>query len=464
MITQLIQVSSPHLSKAESLNDVPKLSECLRREQADAGKQGLNRVCANTTGQETEQGFIYSPTRKSLESLNDNVIALRLTQENKDILGIPPSQRSLHRSAGISDLRSENTSKPENIRVPNNSQSLLDSDIQEDEQINLSSVDISALSATMQSSFASNTANDHGLEFFMNPYCSQSLLDSDIPESDKRSLKLARNDEGFWIGGHRMPETALPTIREETEMDSRVFHETMSQGAPRVEKVKGRASTSPPVAKVDKGKGRAPLSPPPPVAFADVELNDTTKEFADEMEANAHIILTSLRNYHGEISLKCHFGRVLIKPFGPSITHSLEKAYSHPAEDVQGLLLRYPRKVTFTKAVTTLPADVQFFLNMKIEETNQRIWNDAVEWTVTYEYICCDHDNYIGKCAPGFIIEMDADSFETKVKSAPFNFGNLNVHCTLRNWDYLISATGSRNMEEYYGDLVQAIKESTYIV
>jgi len=463
MITQLIQVSSLHLGKAESLHDVPKLSECLRREQADVGKQDLNRMYANTTGQETEQDFTYSPTRKPLYSLNDNVLALRLTQKNEDFLGIPPNRRSIYRSPGMSDLRSGNVSNPENMRVPNNSQSLLDSDIQEDEQINLSSIDLSALSATMQSSFASNTANDHGLESFMNPYRSQSLLGSDIPESDRRSLNSARNDEGFWMGGHRMPETALPTIREETEMNSRVFHETIGQEAPRVEKVKGRASTSPRVAKVEKGKGRAPLSPPALVAFADVELKNTTKEFADEMEANVHTILTSLRNYNGEISLKCHFGRVLIKPFGPSIMHLLEKAYSHPAEDVQDLLLRYPRKVNFTKAITTLPADVQFFLNMKIEETNQRIWGDAVEWTVTYEYICCDHENYTGKCAPGFIIEMDADSFETKVKSAPFNFGNLNVHCTLRYWDYLISATGSRNMEEYYGDLVQAIKESTYI-
>jgi len=58
---------------------------------------------------------------------------------------------------------------------------------------------------------------------------------------------------------------------------------------------------------------------------------------------------------------------------------------------------------------------------------------------------------------------MDADSFETKVKTAPLNFGNLNVHCTIRNWDYLISATGSKNLEEDYGDLIQAIKGSTYI-
>jgi hypothetical protein len=420
-------------------------------------------MCANTTAQETELSFIYSPARQPLDSLDDNVLALRLAQGDKDFLGIPPSRRSIYRSPGMSDLRSGNTSKSENIRVPDNSQSLLDSDIQEDEQNKLSSIDISAPSATMPSSYAGSTANDHGLEFFMNPYCSQSLLDSDIPESDRRTLKLVKIDEIFLSGGHRTPETTLPTIREETEVNSRVFHETMRQGAPRMDKGKGRASSSPPAAKVDKGKGRALPSPPPPVAFADVDLSNTTIGFVNEIEANANTILASLRNYHGEISLKCHFGRVLIKQFGPSITHSLEKQYSHPAGYVQELLLRNPRKVNFTKALTTLSADVQFLLNMRIEETNQQIWGEAVEWTVTYEYICCDHEDYNGKCAPGFVIEMDADSFETKVKSAPFNFGNLNVHCTLRNWDYLISATGSRNFEEDYGDLVQAIKESTYI-
>ena len=418
---------------------------------------------ANNTIQETEQSLIHSPVRKPLDSLSDNVLALRLAQENKEFLGIPPNRRSIYRSPGMSDLRIDNTSKSENIRAPHNSQSLLDSDIQEDERNNLSSIDVAIPSAAMLSSSAINTANDQGLKSIMNPYCSQSLLDSDIPESDRCSLKEARNYEGFWLGGHRTSETALPTIREETEVNSRVFHETMRQGAPRMDKGKGRASSPPPAAKVDKGKDRAPLSPPPPVAFADLKLNNTIKEFIDEMEANAHTILASLRNYHGEISLKCHFGRVLIKPFGPYITHSLEKQYSHPAENVQDLLLKYPRKINFTKAVTTLPVDVQFFLSMRIEESNQRIWSDALEWTVTYEYICCDHEDYNGKCAPGFVIEMDADSFETNVKSAPFNFGNLYVHCTLRNWDYLISATGSRNLEEDYRDLVQAIKESTYI-
>jgi hypothetical protein len=363
----------------------------------------------------------------------------------------------------MSDLRNRNTSISENIRGPNTSQSLLDSDIQEDEQNNLFSIDTCAPSATTPSPFAGNTANDHGLEFFMNPYCSQSLLDSDIPESDRRSLRSANNGEGVWLGGHHTPGIALPIVREETEVKSRVFHQTMRQGAPRIDKGKCRASSSSPAAKVDKGKGRAPLSPPAPVGFVDLNLKNITKLFDNEMEANANIILASLRNYHGEISLKCHFGRMLIKPFGPSLTHSLEKPCSHPTENMRELLLKNPRKVNFTKAITTLPADVQFLLDMRITDTNQRIWGDAIEWTVTYEYICCDHEYYDGKCVPGFVIEMDADSFETKVKSSPFNFGNLNVHCTLRNWDYLISATGSRNLEEDYGDLVQAIKESTYI-
>ncbi len=403
-------------------------------------------ICANTATRETEQNLIGSPTRNTLSSV-DNVLALRPSAEIKDFLGISRSQRSIFRSSGLLELGTEATSRSENVRVPDVSRSLLDSDIEENERFNLSSIPVCAPFTTVLASSADKAANNHGPEFFMSPPWSQSLLDSDIPESERHGLKTAIYGEAFSLGGHGTPDTSLPTIKEETEMKSRVFHQTMRQGAPRVE----------------KGKGRAPESPPAPVAFADLDFKKSTKEFGDEMEANVHTILTSLRNYHGEINLKCHFGRMLIKPFGPSIMHSLDKAHSLPAENVCDLLLKYPRKTSFTQAVTTLPADVEFLVNMSIEETKQRIWGDAVECTVTYEFICCDHEDYDGRCEPGFIIEMDADSFETKVKSAPINFGNLNVHCTLRNWDYLISATGSKNLEEDYGDLVQAIKQSTYI-
>jgi hypothetical protein len=411
-----------------------------------------NKDFATTTVQETEQSLVNLPALGPLDSVNNNVLALRPAADVKDdFLGIPANRRSIYRSPGMRDPRTGNTSISENNRGPDVSRSLLDSDIQEEEQNNLSNIVISQPLIAVPSSFAYNTQNDHGLEFFMNPYCSQSILDSDIPESDRRGLKSAGNGEGFCQGVRRTPDTTLPTVREETEVNSRVFHCTMKQGAPR------------PTAKVDKGKSRASLFPPVSVAFADLNLKNSTKEFVDEMEANAYTILNSLRNYHGEISLECHFGRTLIKPFGPSTMRSLEKAYSVPAENVRDLLLANPKKVGFTKSITNLPADVEFLLNMKIEETDQRIWSDAAEWTVKYEYICCDHEDYAGKCVPGFIIEMDADSFDTKVKTAPLNFGNLNVHCTSRNWDYLISATGSKNLEEDYGDLIQAIKGSTYI-
>jgi hypothetical protein len=404
--------------------------------------------CPSRFVPETEQSFDNLPAREPLDSVNKNLLPIRPEAELKDdFLSIPANRRPIYRSPGMRDLRIENISRSENIRSSNVSQSLLDSDIEDDEQKKLSNIPVSQPLRAISSTSDKINVDDRRREFFSNPYNSQSLLDSDV--SDTERLDLQSGGDGFW--GQRTPNSALPTIQEETEANSRVYPCTINQRAPR------------PASRSDECKDKAAVLPSASVAFEDLSLKNSTKEFDDEMKANVKIILTSLRNYNGEITLECHFGRILIKPFAPSIMHSLEKAHSVPAEHMRDLLLSNPKKIGFTKSITTLSTDMYFILNMRIEETNQRIWSDIAEWKVKYEYICCDHEDYDGKCGPGFVIEMDADSLETKVKSAPVNFGNLNVHGTLRNWDYVISATGSKNLEEDYGDLVEAIKGSTYI-
>jgi hypothetical protein len=167
--------------------------------------------------QETEQSLVNLPALGPLDSVNNNVLALCPAAEIKDdFLGISANWRSIYRSPGMCDPRTGNTSISENSRGLDVSRSsLLDSDIQEEEQNDLSNIVISQPLRAMPSSSAYNTQNDHGLEFFMNPYCSQSILDSDIPESDRRGLKSAGNGEGFCLGVRRAPDTTLPTVREE---------------------------------------------------------------------------------------------------------------------------------------------------------------------------------------------------------------------------------------------------------
>jgi hypothetical protein len=237
----------------------------------------------------------------------------------------------------------------------------------------------------------------------------------------------------------------------------------MRQGASKRDNSKSKAhmslSSTP---KEDKGKGEAPMSPPvPSIATQSVRLTSNA-EYIIKMQASLKLILASMRNWEGELNVRAQFGRILIRPFPPALTSSNEKPRSLPREDARNLLCQNPKKVSLTKIISTLPADIQFFLDMK-GDTHQLLWGEVINWTVTYEYVCCDHQDYDGKCAPGFVMEMDADSFETKVKSFPINFGGVYVHCTMRNWDYYVSATGSRDLGENYGDLVKEIADSTYI-
>lgn len=408
--------------------------------------------------------------RKQLAPKNENLPGFNTVHKNGYFLGIPPGQPLAFRTAASRELRKNSLAILENIRGSTDSQSLLDTDILEDERLRLAISDVSSHSVNLRSSPA-DAVGDHGLNSFINPDCSPSLIDNDILESDRRQLFAAKflvlepikDVEVSHSGDTLPPATPQPTIRRETEVETRRYHETMRQGAPKKDKGKEKAHFSPPsTPKKDKGKGKAPLSPPAPLVAGKPILLISNSEYITKMTACVKLILASMRNWQGEVNIQVQFGRILIRPFHPSVTGTTERPRSHPPEDVHELLCRNPGKVSMTKVISTLPADIQFFLEMK-GDTHQPLWEEAMSWTVTYEYICCDHDDYDGKCAPVFIIEMDADSFETKVKSVPLTFGAVYVHCTMRNWDYCVNATGSRNLEEDYGDVVKEIADSTYI-
>jgi hypothetical protein len=353
----------------------------------------------------------------------------------------------------------------ENIRSPFSSQSLLDTDILDNERLKLSMSDLSCHSINLPRSSSGTVVTDHELDFFLNPYCSQSLLDNDILESDRRQLSTEKFPALEPVKAGEVPQLGdvQPTIRRETEVETRRFHETMRQGAPKRDKGKGKACLSPPsTPKMDKGKSKAPLSPTAPILAAKPISLTSNSEYIIKMTASVRLILASMRNWQGEINLQAQLGRILLRPFHPTMTASIDRPRSHPPEVVHDLLCEKSAKVSMTKVISTLPADIQLFLEMK-GDTHQPLWGEAMNWTVTYEYVCCDHEDYDGKCAPEFVIEMDADTFETKVKSFPLNFAAVYVHCTMRNWDYCVSATGSRDLEEDYGDLAKAIVDSTYI-
>jgi hypothetical protein len=70
--------------------------------------------------------------------------------------------------------------------------------------------------------------------------------------------------------------------------------------------------------------------------------------------------------------------------------------------------------VFFTNVLSSVPAEMDFLVNMK-DRDGQAMWvGKRASWTVMYEFLVTDM-----KTARPFTIEMDAESFVTQMKIPP---------------------------------------------
>jgi hypothetical protein len=242
----------------------------------------------------------------------------------------------------------------------------------------------------------------------------------------------------------------LETVQTNSEVDTRQHHNTMWQGAPKKGKRKAPAGKSNlnPAAPPFKPETKQIMIPKPA---------DPTEEFTEATSKKIKLLLTSMRIWQGEVLLEAQFGRVILRSLANNVVAWGDRQISHTLRDMDWILGWHSKTIDFTRILTTLGADAQWVVDLK-NPSNEPMWKNAPKCSVTYEFECYDQ-----KSSTWFIVEMDATTSETKVKSLPKEIGTVWVHCTTRNWDYRLAATGSKNLEKEHGHIASEIAKNIYI-
>ena len=242
----------------------------------------------------------------------------------------------------------------------------------------------------------------------------------------------------------------LEKVQIHSEVDTREYHNTMWQGAPN--KGKGKApvgkSNLNPAAPPFKPEARQSVTPAP---------SDPTGEFAEATSEKIKLLLASMRIWQGEILLEVQFGRVVLRSLANNLVAWGDSQLSHSLQDMDWILSGHSNTMDFTRILTTLGADAQWVVDLK-NASNEPMWKNAPKCSVTYEFECFDNDS-----ATWFMVEMDAATSQTKVKSLPKEIGTVLVHCTTRNWDYRLAAVGSKNLGKDHGHIASEIAKSIFI-
>ena len=281
----------------------------------------------------------------------------------------------------------------------------------------------------------------------------RSLLDEDDPAVEALEFKIL--DPTFQaIQG---PQLQNPTEKEQLvrESETRVFHQTMKQRAPKPNPYHFASRLerpfSPPKSAASSQSGKTPVDPLP--------------DFVEEFNQSFKELLSGLRGYRGKVVVQAQFGRIILGRCHPKrITkgddhHFLDNAF------LQKMLVEpteYGPTADFTSVVTTVPAEIQYIVNMK-DKVGQTLWQaDKVSrWSTTYEFMFTDPRNQLYPV----MIEIDAETFVAQIKTR-CRLGNLFIHGTKRHWDLKVAAIGygnSRILKEKYGELATALQTSLYI-
>jgi hypothetical protein len=311
---------------------------------------------------------------------------------------------------------------------------------------------VTPIPATLTST--ENSGNGLGRIPYQQPQ--RSILDDNLSVVDYMNpiMQPMKREEGATDSqnlGYRGSESMQPL----SEVATRSFHNTMNQRAPK------RPKPNP-----NPYAGRLPGPPPNPVkatpAIADeIQVIDPIPEFVKELNESFGKMMERAQGFRGQVEVQAEFGRVLLnnihrKDITPR--DGIDRLFA--TEDLQNLLLKpEPGFDTyFTKVLTTSPGEIPYILNLT-DGNGQDLWNKVCVWSVKYQFYFQDSATYPNR---RFIIEIDAESFVTQIKSLRM-IGNIFIHGPGRHWDFRIAANGyesDRGLEEEYGPLATAIELS----
>lgn len=280
-------------------------------------------------------------------------------------------------------------------------------------------------------------------------------------------------------------------VQTNDEVASRVFHETMNQGAPnpgkkgkpqtfqetkkerdaRIAKAKAEAhgevlmakKPSPKVGndKVDEGmstKKRQALKQSTVMAATDpVSAEDQLRDVQTEkLIESLSPLLKAGRAFSGKLSFEIQFGQVLLPPVGGQYLST--KDWHQRFQPTDG---KFPLAATFTNILTTNGADVDRILDMRSQASGvPRVWSrtNPGPTSVTYEFQCQSKDS------EEFLLIVD-QSGTYEIRKSNTNVGMVNLHYPGQVWDACAVVFGSLNhgfSDELLGN-AKAFVSSLYI-
>jgi hypothetical protein len=283
------------------------------------------------------------------------------------------------------------------------------------------------------------------------------LLDDDTPMLDYPSMEFTRSRE-----------TDTDRLQCTSEVETRIFHQTMGQRKPQSSKKANKQTYS------FAGRLELPDTPesgrnPKQPTTENCTPLDPLPAFVKELNKKFAKLLTGVRGFRGNVKLEVQFGRILLRGIkSMHIAGKENKVQSMSEEDFQRIL--HPVKehtgggrptASFTNKLTMVPSEITGLTQLKECPEGGPLWDTRqFDWDVFYTFTFTEN----GTDVP-FTIEINAETFVTRIKIQR-SFGHLNVHGTKRVWDFRVSLTGLKLDEDYeekYAGLAAMLKETLFI-
>ncbi|PHH67199.1 hypothetical protein CDD81_2968 [Ophiocordyceps australis] len=162
--------------------------------------------------------------------------------------------------------------------------------------------------------------------------------------------------------------------------------------------------------------------------LASQELLATNNTLLQLIKTKTKDLYSTLHLMPGIVSLDVKFGRVYIKDMSAALVSTGFGPYFLESQMMASLLVdqTQPSRFAFSTILSTAGFDADTLTELQPAKGGRWTSCDKEVW---YEFEC-DSDEH-GK----FVVEMDAQTLEHRVRGPPHEVGTLNIHCVHRPWD-----------------------------
>jgi len=237
-----------------------------------------------------------------------------------------------------------------------------------------------------------------------------------------------------------------------SEAETRIFHTTMNQRAPK------------PKSKSNPYDGRLPGPEPVESMSSTSSAVDPLPEFCQELEESFRDLMKPARGFRGQVQVQAEFGRVLLNSIHfKHITLKGSSDNTKYPDSLRNLLEDSADFTSFTNVLTTSAGEMPYLLKLTGADGTDLWEKKSPNWTVEYEFFFID--NFADQSQSRFRVVINAEDFGKQIKRH-HPLGSIYVHGTRRHWDFRVTATGiegDRGIEKEFDELATAVESSLYV-